>query len=307
MTDGRYESIAAKRPAGFDSRLLWTQTHPQFRSIDAEVRFKESCPFHDLRASGQFQPEPVLPVDNHRIIAATDLCKRPAGHLMNTGTAKNANFGCGGSIMPEETEPLPPPPLPKRSGAPWTTTAKAAPLFSAPEYVSCPPIAPLRPPVEPPFHTGAAGSKMGLPFPYMPDDAKKPAPPRVFRLKAGTFKPATAPAATLPALDATTYVNPLHDRAARTTERKQRKALKPRQPYVDSRSLLGTFSQYPRHIPEPYHEASLRKPRGGTLFTYWAKSKRCAPIAVPWTSMVQTGEPVVVTAGGGSGGRDGKN
>ncbi|CCW64261.1 unnamed protein product [Phytomonas sp. EM1] len=56
MTEGRFETIHNLRPKNWDNRRHWTNWHHLY-DCEADHLARESCPFHDLRAGGQFQYE----------------------------------------------------------------------------------------------------------------------------------------------------------------------------------------------------------------------------------------------------------
>lgn len=278
MTDGRFEATNSIRPNNWDQRLLWTE-RPQFQQLDPEIRYDESCPFHDLKADGCFQPEYGLMHDNDKQMTPNRLVKRPDGNRMRMGGPQAKHSGMGGYLIPLDTAAPRAQSAPKLAGKPWGTGGKIG-LFSKPAYVPCPEG-------EKPAARGAGSAhprgpfsnqtKLGAPVPYMPDDRRAGPHRGHWRLSTGTYngKPL---APVLPALP------PKADPAPADKEPLRRAPF--RNPHNG-----GAFGQHPTHMPTPYTDYPDARRAGGPLFTYAAKSKRTPPIQVPWTTLPQTADP----------------
>ena len=277
MTDGRFETTYNLRNSTFERRPFWADTHKLPNA--QEIKEAESCPYHDLRADGCFMPQAGNAGAPRGNLRAEDIVKRKDGNPFKTKVDRAKNTGCGGSLLPEDTDPLPLISPPKRNAAPWTSTGKSKSNFSTPPYISAPDIEKPKQLYEPPFHTGAANSRMGQPYPYIPEQARRQTPPRAFRLKAGTAKPTPLP----PVKRLVGLASPPKN-ASQDQSPKKKTTFRDRQPFRDSKTLLGTFGRTHPHVPTPYTDAHAESRRGGTLFTYWAKNKREAPISVPWDS-----------------------
>ena len=282
MTDGRFEATNSIRPNNWDQRRLWCE-RPQFVKLDPEIRYDESCPFHDLKADGCFQPEYGLIHDNKRATTPGSLTKRPDGGRMKMGGPHPANrMGMGGYLLPLDPAGANVKPIPRKGGPQWNGGGSRGGLFSSPGYAACPsapppppPVAPLAPP--PPFTNKIS---LGAPVPFMPEQRKPQTAPINFRFKAGSVKPRPL-AAVLPP------VGPKIDKPKRERSPIARHIFK------DHKTQQGTFGGPAKHMPTPYHDGPLESRVGGPLFTYAAKSKRTAPIQNTWTTMVQTADPVV--------------
>ncbi|ORC86276.1 uncharacterized protein TM35_000291580 [Trypanosoma theileri] len=97
MTEGRFETIHNLRPKNWDGRRHWTNWHHLY-DCEKDHLQRESCPFHDLRAGGQFQYEywgageftaPILP---------TRLNDRPDGDRMDFAKGRGTQIGGLGDI-----------------------------------------------------------------------------------------------------------------------------------------------------------------------------------------------------------------
>lgn len=274
MTDGRFEATNSIRPNNWDQRFLWSE-RPQFQKLDPEIRYDESCPFHDLKADGCFQPEYGLMHDNDVRMSPGKLVKRPDGNRMKMGGPQPKHNGMGGYLIPVDAAAPRALSAPKLQGKPWGTGGKIG-LFSKPGYVPCPEGEKDRSLTasRAPFRNA---TKLGAPVPYMPDDRKLGPKSNQWRLSAGTYKPKDLPAV-LPALPPKAEASPKEQQPLR------------RAPFRNPHNG-GAFGQHPTHMPTPYTDYPDARRAGGPLFTYAAKSKRTPPIQVPWSTLPQTADP----------------
>lgn len=290
MTEGRFETLHNLRPGGWDTRRHWAKVHQPVAADVYHVQDhmeRESCPFHDLRADGCFQPEyGGLGVEGANF-RPQDIVKRPAGNAFSAGSlgVQPRERGVGGLPVPLDTEPGDHQNAVKaRSGRPWTATGESKGLFSVHPYMSAETIPRDVAPVPKFFNTGKA-ALIGSPTKHHPSPYQEPRPygRPAFRLSAGSVqrKPDPAPPVLPP------------EPTAPKTKRSQSA---PRRPYVAPVTSFGTFSRYPEYIAQPYSEASLRSERR-PIFTYAAKTKRSMPIAAPWKTGVTSSEPVKVQGG----------
>eukprot|EP00742_Colponemidia_sp_Colp-10_P015699 GILJ01017937.1.p1 GENE.GILJ01017937.1~~GILJ01017937.1.p1 ORF type:complete len:537 (-),score=76.22 GILJ01017937.1:47-1657(-) len=277
MTDGRFEAINSIRNNNWDQHRLWCE-RPQFQQLDPEIRYDESCPFHDLKADGCFQPEVGLMHDNDKRIEPDVLSRRKDGNRMHMGGPQGKHNGMGGYLMPVDTAAPRAVSAPKHAGKPWGTGGKIG-LFSRPDYVACP-----APPGQRSISTAGPRPtpysntiKLGAPVPYMPDDRTAGPKNNRWRLATGTYngKPLPPVLAPLPAKAEEPSAVPLPIL---------------RDPFHNPHNG-GAFGQHPTHMPTPYKDCPDRRRAGGALVTYAAKSKRNAPVQVPWSTLVQTADP----------------
>lgn len=285
MTEGRFETSYNLRNTTFEGRASWTDSKKH--KLDAEhARFhkeQESCPYHDLRANGCFMPHDWDGAqENTETLSAQQVMARPNGSSMKMAMGRNKNTGCGGAIMPDDTDPLPAVPPSKVNNTPWTSTGKSQ-QFSTPQYISAPDLPKPKSQYEPPFHTGASNTTLGKPFAFVPGDcSRKMPPPPAFRLKAGTYKGVQLPpVARLSALSAKKLTEASGPQSA---PKKRKTEFKKREPYVDAKTLRGTFGRVDAHVPTPYEDVKMNAERHFTMFTYATKSKRGQPIQCAWDS-----------------------
>lgn len=292
MTDGRFDSSYNMRGPDFERRPFWADSH-KLKNVQ-ELKEAESCPYHDLRADGCFMPHRGDGISGGKgVIRAEQLVTRPNGSPMKTALSRSKGQGCGGALLCEDTDPLPVVSPPKRNAAPWTSTGKSKMAFSTPPYISAPDRPKPAQEYEPPFHTGASGSKgMGQPFEYVPDQPRPRSPPTTFRLKAGTYKALHLPVVLSPSKSSPSKGRGMTQSASASSPsssidgspKKKKAEFKPRERFQDKKTLQGTFGRVAEHLPTPYEEAKLNDHRGGPLFTYWAKTKRTAPVEAQWDS-----------------------
>jgi hypothetical protein len=251
---------------------------------------RESCPFHDLRADGCFQPEYAgLGVAGSRVDPDL-LVKRPDGMRLATAGqgSQPAYRGVGGRPISFDGVPAGTSAdvAVSRSGRPWTTTKKFRDLFSSFEHMAALQAAPGKPKKVKSFNTGFVPELIGRPQKHVPvpyaDPSHHSRPP--FRLRAGSAHRNIMPERAEPPVTAEEYVK-------RTLSPKRpRTASAPRGPYIACKPYKGTFQSFPEYIPDPWAPAGIKTNRR-PLFTYAAKTKRCMPISVPWKAGLTSAEP----------------
>lgn len=292
MTEGRFETVYNLR-GPFDQRNFWTKTRERPYHADQhhtrDHMERESCPFHDLRAEGAFQPEYWGPGVGGTVIAAERLVTRAGGKPIITSTGHhNDQLGCGGMLIPCDTDPgRPQLPIVRRvDNRPWCATRKKTDPFSVPPYVTVPPPPKVIPPVEPFFHTGKTVPYLNKAYPFRPDEYGVRVPPAKpdFRLKTGKAPFKLDPRLKVEPGEATKI-------RAKSAGTKKRQPI-PRTQFHAMSTLTGTFSAFPHHIPEPYDEGSVKTTRR-PLFTYHTHTKRSMPVAAPWGTGLHTAEPVL--------------
>ena len=288
MTQGRFETLCNCRPSGFDERKFWAKDRKDGKEYGCEKdhRQRESCPFHDLRADGCFQPERWgAGVGSTTNIAPKDLFQRPRGGkpFATSVNRRHAMVGCGGMLLPVDTVPGKAIAFHARSydARPWTSTQKMTKLFSRAPYMSVPPPEKIVPPVEPPFRTSKSVTATEAHFEHIPDEygkrvtAERPA----FRLKAGKvpFR-----------LDPRLRFEPGAERQD-AKQKKPRRTI-PRTTYFVNNRMQGTFSAFPHYLSTPYSEPKISSERR-PIFTYATKTKRTMPVGAPWHAGLSTAEP----------------
>ncbi|CAM37570.1 conserved hypothetical protein [Leishmania braziliensis MHOM/BR/75/M2904] len=103
MTEGRLETIHNLRPKNWDNRRHWTNWHHLYDCEEDHIT-RESAPFHDLRAGGQFQYEYsgggpyAAPIEPHHVN------DRSAGDRMDFALGRGTDMG-GMGYLPLDTEP----------------------------------------------------------------------------------------------------------------------------------------------------------------------------------------------------------
>ena len=280
------------RPAGWHKRTFWAKAAEKPRQkaampCRADYMDRESCPFHDLKAEGCFQPEYGGLGVGGKQLGAAEAVRRPDGQRLDCSAAKPQRFGMGGMLLPEDVEPNPLNPGAVQrnvSSRPWTSTSRKSHAFSNPEYVSLPPKPTPKPQVEPFFRTGKAGDVLKSKFQHQPDPYQQPSnndARLAFRLRTGVPKSSIDP-----------RLKFVSEEEAPPKRARSAGAKRPiqRQPFQAERPLQGTFSRFPSHESAPYVSASLKSNRR-PLFTYAAKTKRSMPVGAPWTTGMASAEP----------------
>ncbi|EPY23034.1 hypothetical protein STCU_06849 [Strigomonas culicis] len=112
MTEGRLETVHNLRPENWDNRRHWTNWHHLYDCEEDHIA-RESAPFHDLRAGGQFQYEYGAGGPYRQPLAPVKVQERPAGDRMDFSKGRGTGIGGGGNV-PVDTEPG----RPQRSTAP---------------------------------------------------------------------------------------------------------------------------------------------------------------------------------------------
>ncbi|KAJ9454569.1 hypothetical protein DIPPA_29842 [Diplonema papillatum] len=275
MTEGRFESRTHTGPLPRDFNSHWA-THNRhvtfpFRKFDAETRQKESCPFHDLRAQGQFQPE-IYNTDDTTGLPDPNYFHRPGGGGMNTHLRTGPADSCGGGALALDTAPLPPSGKARRD-RPWT--GKGVDAFSSYPYQ---PLGPPTAAAAKPFQAGAhfhAGKPPTKAAPYEhigPGDSGALRPPKPCRLRAGKC--------------GGLFDGNIHSGPQMVTVPPPRVA-KPliAKPTTNLRTNLhNTFGTYPPHMPSEPHgdDMGKRKRQLKPIYTWANRTKRSMPISATW-------------------------
>ncbi|EKF27849.1 hypothetical protein MOQ_008417 [Trypanosoma cruzi marinkellei] len=97
MTEGRFETIHNLRPKNWDGRRHWTNWHHLY-DCEKDHLERESCPFHDLRAGGQFQYEDMGGGGFQAPIPPNRLNDRPNGDRMDFAKGRGTQIGGLGDI-----------------------------------------------------------------------------------------------------------------------------------------------------------------------------------------------------------------
>lgn len=328
MTQGRFETSFNLRPKGWDNRKFWAsgtdgyrddpppgfqksatgRTHARTaRSCDHDHRLRESCPFHDLRGTGGlFQPEEDLGGPHANPIEPDRLTARPTGQALRmngVGEKSNSRRGVGGGLLPCDTD-IAAGTGPARGGGPWTKSARAGTLsnglFSTFEHM--PGDFTLRPAnvfgsekggLVAAFRSGtkSVGAIGGHPA-HLPDiypaGARQAAH---WRLRTGkapdAYRFPHAPEGGAPG----------GDEAGKGRRREIAARMRDRpMPFSGDKSVGGTFSKFPPHLPDPVPLKQIREYRP-PIFTYHTHVKRNNPVIVPWTTGPQTADPDIVDGG----------
>lgn len=286
MTQGRFDTTHNCRPNKWDDRLHWTNHHHAY-SCEKDHQERESCPFHDLRAGGQFQYEYCGTGVGGTLVEPHTLNKRSDARHMVHGMGKGSGIGGFGSI-PCDTDPGGPQSKLSRplGNTNWGGSSRLKNgLFSSPEYIpegerdgkkkALPPVAPGGP--LPPF---SAGSKH-VPFtkgaiPHSAGPYQKGLDPgRNFHFKCGVAKPLD---------DSRTKHMPCPDSDADRSPRD------PTRPFYVGKAPGDPFNGPLEHLPEPYSEAKIKNSKR-PLFTWATKSKFSMPTHVSWSTGKQTAMP----------------
>jgi hypothetical protein len=136
MTQGRFDTTHNCRPRGWDSRRHWTNWHHD-APCSEDHKERESCPFHDVRAGGQFQYEYCGSGVGGQLVEPGRLTKRSDARHMIHGFGRSAGATSGGAI-PTNTEAGAAQESLKREvdGRPWSHVPRLRNgLFSSPPYV----------------------------------------------------------------------------------------------------------------------------------------------------------------------------
>ena len=279
MTQGRFETIYNCRPDGWDDRNFWTKHRTKGLAVlrgphEKDHMERESCPFHDLRAEGCFQPEYWGPGVMSRTIDPAHLTGRgKGGRLLRTGVWRpHKGVGCGGTLIPEDTAPGQPPKLLLRGqqDRPWTSTGAKRAAFSIPPYMTVPPAAPLVPPVEASFHTNFHVQYPYVPYEHQADEyVPATSQGRIdFRLKAGKVP---------------FRLDPRPEIRTRTAMRdeKEEEAADPARHVHIPRDPAGDVWRLPRISPHAVHLRNAQDETATSLHVvhaYEALHARCCPV-----------------------------
>mmetsp|Transcript_19595 Transcript_19595/g.22499 ORF Transcript_19595/g.22499 Transcript_19595/m.22499 type:complete len:325 (-) Transcript_19595:230-1204(-) len=278
MTQGRFDTVHNCRPHDWDVRRHWTNWSHNL-PCEKDHQERESCPFHDLRAGGQFQYEYWGSGVGGHLVEPHRLNERSAAKHMLHGKGKGD--GIGGSKIMSDAEPGRPQESLGRAVdcRPWSHVSRLrGGLFSSPEYIpQGPPLAAKK--RLPQSRAFSSGSKhvpyLNEPITYVQDKFNdKIDPGRVYHLKAG--KAAPIPDTRIehhpcPPLEPVPH---RHDG-----------------PFYAGKSLGSTFNGPTKQIPEPYDGGKIRNDRR-PLHTWYTHSKWSMPVRAPWSTGKVTAEPI---------------
>lgn len=271
MTEGRIETIHNLRPKNWDNRRHWTNWHHLYDCEEDHIT-RESAPFHDLRAGGQFQYEYAgggpyaAPIPPHRVN------ERAAGDRMDFALGRGTNTGGLGNL-PLDTEPgrpTDPNTIPRQRDMFTRADPLKRGLFSEP--------------------------------PYMPDGAEEKGPsPRTGGLKAGgpcDYLGGTAEHIPDPYNDKPDYGRIGHFKTGPVRhdfpkwmpegapERKPRKTYGPFRAGKPDHLHMGGDVEW---IPDPYNKGALRNNRH-PFRTWKTRTKWSMPVHAPWSTGLATAE-----------------
>lgn len=330
MTQGRFDTTYNCRPlvggkTPWDSRNHWTDKHTPVGPTTnhnsngewaQDLRERESCPFHDVRAGGQFQYEYWGAGVGGTTVEPRVLNKRSDArgivHGLDNGPGPK---GVGGRSVPMDTDPgAPQIPLTRKCAtAPWT---KPSPLkrglFGTYEYIPDPAggspadgSGPRKTKALPPGADGAGGpgdgtgggrSKRALSQPPFSAGAKtvpflaRPLPHgdepyndkinygRIGHLAAGVPKPIED-----------SRVQYVPSRPIDLVRQKHN-----HKPFIGAKAegpAGSTFGGPIEYVPTPY---DLGRPKKNIhhIFTWWCHSKWSMPTHAPWSTGKKTAEPL---------------
>lgn len=281
MTEGRLETIHNLRPKHWDNRRHWTNWHHLYDCEEDHIA-RESAPFHDLRAGGQFQYEYWAGGPYAAVIEPHRLNDRKTGDRMDFAPGNGTNMGGWGNL-PLDTEPGRPQEANKVPRGTAVFTKKnplKRGLFS--EYPYMPDgdgvkeCEGCRGPVGPSPRTGglrAGGPAQytGQPAEYIPDPYNdKIDYGRISHFRTGPVK---------------------HDYPKWMPQGEPEK--KPRKVYGPFRAgrpthlhIQGDFEW----IPDPHDKGRIRNDRR-PFRTWHTRTKWSMPVSAPWSTGLATAEP----------------
>lgn len=281
MTSGRFEaSFTQSTNQKWHARDFFTKHNTvggkAFRFAEKEMMDKESCPFHDLRADGCFQPMHAEGGQHSPKVLPDRFFNRSGMVAFHTGTAGWRDGKIAGiSGVPLALEVVPPAKQEtvarKCDCRPWGG-GKGKDVFSTFPYIAAPPstAAPASPrETLKPFVIGGSSAWNDKVI-HLPDLTSKPSPRPAFRLKAGAVRP--------PYDSRQQYVPegptslPKTPRTARVNHRGVFK-----NPVRDCFNKPAPYLSQPEPTPEI---KSARRP----FLTYETRTRRCMPVQVPWES-----------------------
>jgi len=284
MTQGRFDTTYNCRPDQWDDRLHWTNHHHTY-GCEKDHQERESCPFHDLRAGGQFQYEYCgTGVGGTQKYPHTLNNRSDAKHMLH-GLGKGSGVG-GVSSIPYDTDPGGPQSKLARplNHTNWGGASRLKNgLFSAPEYMSegerkkkaLPPVAGAGAPLAP-FSAGAKHAPFTKAIPHSAGPYNKGLDQgRIFHFKCGTARPLD---------DSRTKHMPCPDAVGDKSPRDV-----PR-PFYAGKAPGEPFNGPLEQLPEPYSEAKIKSGKR-PIFTWATKSKASMPTHVSWSTGKQSAMP----------------
>lgn len=270
MTEGRFETVHNLRPKNWDHRRHWTNWHHLY-DCEGDHIARESCPFHDLRAGGQFQYEysgggpfadPVVP---------PSLNVRPDGDRMDFSPGRGTGMSGWGDI-PLDTDPGRPQVhnMPDKQLSIFT---KKNPLkrgyFSAPNFMP-----EGEKPKEDPLREGYMKAGGNRPYGFPPEYIVDPYNDKIDRgrishLKTGNIK--------------YDFPNWMPE-----GEEKRRKK-KCHGPFLAGKPNSFNIGGEYEWIPDPYCQPKINC-KNRTFQTWHTSTKWSMPTYAPWTTGLSTAE-----------------
>jgi hypothetical protein len=331
MTQGRFDSTHNCRPlvggtTPWDTRNHWTVKHHPVgpttnHKSDGEwgqdLRERESCPFHDLRAGGQFQYEYWGAGVGGKVCDPRVLNKRSDARGMVHGLDSGPGpKGVGGGGVPQDTDPgAPQVPLTRKcQTAPWT---KPDPLkrglFGTYEYIPDPadgnPAGRLKGGPGGSSGQGTRGTATGPDGPA--DGSTGPGskrshslPPFAAGSKAVPYLARPHPHGDEPFNDKINYgrighlaagvAKPIADSRRDYTPCPPTDLVKKKfnhKPFLSAKAPGATFGGPIEYVPSPYDVGRPEKSIHH-IFTWWTHSKWSMPTHAPWSTGKKTAEPI---------------
>lgn len=283
MTEGRLETVHNLRPTNWDNRRHWTNWHHLY-DCEADHIARESAPFHDLRAGGQFQYEYgagsgpfAAPVAPDRVAA------RAAGDRMDFAKGNGTDLGGMGHI-PLDTEagrPVKPNTAPRQTAMFTRKDPLKRGLFSEYPYMPDGDGAIRNRDLDlasgpSPQRTG--GMRAGGPCNYLggqPEHIPDPYNDKVSRGRVGHFRTGPIKSDYPPWMP------------QGEPEKKPRKTYGPFRVGKPDRLHTGTD---PEWIPDPYEKGKVRG-SGHPFRTWHTRTKWSMPVHAPWRAGLTTAEP----------------
>ncbi|KPI84824.1 hypothetical protein ABL78_6132 [Leptomonas seymouri] len=272
MTEGRLETVHNLRPKNWDNRRHWTNWHHLY---DCEIDHitRESAPFHDLRAGGQFQYEYEGSGPYAAPIEPARVTERKAGDRMDFAIGDGPGINRLGQIPPDA-----------EGGRPLNqnTVPRQTALFTRNK----------------PLKRGLFSE-----FPYMPDGAeeKDGNVPRTGLMKAGgpcDYLGGQAEHIPDPYDDKVNHGRIGHFRTG-PIKHDYPKWMPQGEPEKKARKTYGAFragkpdnlhmGSDPEWIPDPYDKGKIRG-SGHPFRTWHTSTKWSMPVYAPWMAGLSTAE-----------------
>lgn len=296
MTEGRLETIHNLRPKNWDNRRHWTNWHHLY-DCEPDHIARESAPFHDLRAGGQFQYEYWGSGPYAEPIEPGKLAARKAGDRMDFTGGKSRDMGDVTLIRPdiEPGRPHPPSNAIKRSGGPLT---KKNPLnrglFSTYEWM---PEGPPSPDKTPAMKAQPRG--LDLPAPDKADE-RKGLPRSGFMKAGGPARYLGQPAEYIPdpyrerpqgGRVGHFKTGPIERRAPEWMPEGPEDVRPTRKygPFYAGKPNGFTLGGDVEWVPDPYDMGEIKKTKR-PFYTWHTRTKWSMPTHAPWSTGLTTAE-----------------